>query len=80
MGADYYERKHERDPPGHRAPTATSRGPSWTRTSAMGDGVVIKPFPRGTEMDNGDWVVQDGIVVIPKGTILPQGTRIEPGA
>jgi hypothetical protein len=29
-------------------------------------------------MDRGDWVVQDGIVVIPKGTVLTAGTRIEP--
>jgi glucose-1-phosphate adenylyltransferase len=42
--------------------------------------VVIKPFPRGTELDRGHFVVQDGIVVIPKGTVLPAGTRIEPEA
>jgi glucose-1-phosphate adenylyltransferase len=44
----------------------------------MGENVFIKPFPRGTEIDKDDWVVQDGIVVIPKNTILPSGTRIEP--
>jgi hypothetical protein len=29
-------------------------------------------------MDAGTWVVQDGIVVIPKDTIVPAGTRIAP--
>ncbi len=46
--------------------------------SKLGDNVVIKPFPRGTEMDAGSWVVQDGIVVIPKDTVIPSNTRIEP--
>jgi glucose-1-phosphate adenylyltransferase len=39
---------------------------------------VIRPFPRGTEIDNGNWVVQDGIVVVPKSTILHPGTYIGP--
>jgi glucose-1-phosphate adenylyltransferase len=41
--------------------------------------VVIRPFPLGTELDNKDWVVRDGIVVIPKNTVLPAGTVIAPG-
>ena len=44
----------------------------------IGAGVVIKPFPRGTEIDEGNWVVQDGIVVVPKSTILHPGTYIGP--
>jgi glucose-1-phosphate adenylyltransferase len=44
----------------------------------IGEGVVIKPFPRGTEMDEGNWVVQDGIVAIPKSTVLHPGTYIGP--
>ncbi len=44
----------------------------------IGDNVVIKPFPPGTDMDAVTWVVQDGIVVIPKDTIILSGTHIEP--
>jgi glucose-1-phosphate adenylyltransferase len=44
----------------------------------MGEGVIIKPFPRGAEIDNGSWVVADGIVVIPKSTTLYPGTFIGP--
>jgi len=44
----------------------------------MGEGVTIRPFPPGTEMDMGSWAVQDGIVVVPKSTILHPGTYIGP--
>jgi glucose-1-phosphate adenylyltransferase len=40
--------------------------------------VVIRPFARGTDIINEDWVVQDGIVVIPKNGVLPSGTKIGP--
>ena len=46
----------------------------------MGQDVVIKPFPRGTEIETDTYVVTDGIVVIPKRTILPSGTYIGPDA
>jgi len=39
---------------------------------------VIRPFPRGAELDAGSWVVQDGIVAIPKSTVLHPGTYIGP--
>ena len=44
----------------------------------LGTGVVIKPFPRGTEIEHEQWVVRDGIVVIPKNTELPAATYISP--
>jgi glucose-1-phosphate adenylyltransferase len=46
----------------------------------LGPGVTIRGFPAGTEEDHQDWVVRDGIVVIPKNTILPAGTYIGPEA
>jgi glucose-1-phosphate adenylyltransferase len=44
----------------------------------MGQDVTIKPFPRGTEIEREDYTVKDGIVVIPKRTVLPSGTYIGP--
>ncbi len=44
----------------------------------LGPGVTIRGFPDGTEIDHQDWVVRDGIVVIPKNTVLPEGTYIGP--
>ena len=44
----------------------------------IGEGTVIKPFPRGTDIDAGTWVVRDGIVVIPKDTTILPNTKIAP--
>jgi glucose-1-phosphate adenylyltransferase len=44
----------------------------------LGPGVVIRPFPRGTEIEHEKWAVRDGIVVIPKNTLLPAETIIGP--
>jgi len=48
------------------------------KNSSIGRGTVIRPFPRGTNIDNDLYIIRDGIVVIPKGTILPAETRIAP--
>jgi glucose-1-phosphate adenylyltransferase len=78
MGADYYERTPGASPLGIGA-DCHIEGAILDKNVSLGQGVVIKPFPRGTELDRGTWVVQDGIVVVPKGTVLAPGTRIEPG-
>jgi glucose-1-phosphate adenylyltransferase len=44
----------------------------------LGPNVVIRPFPEGTDIDRDDWVVRDGIVVIPKDTTLKANTFIGP--
>jgi glucose-1-phosphate adenylyltransferase len=77
MGADYYQRKQAGMPLGIGT-DCHIEGAILDKNVRIGSNVVIKPFPRGTEMDKGEWVVQDGIVVIPKGTVLAEGTRIEP--
>jgi glucose-1-phosphate adenylyltransferase len=81
MGADYY------DPPD--APRRGGipigiganchiEGAILDKNVRIGEGVVIKPFPRGTEFEENNWVVQDGIVVVPKSAILYPGTHIAP--
>lgn len=79
MGADYYNHRTEAAPLGLGA-NCHVEGAILDKNTSLGDGVVIKPFPRGTELDQGHFVVQDGIVVIPKGTVLPAGTHIGPDA
>ena len=49
------------------------------KNARVGAGTRILPFPPGTEIDGQDWVVRDGIVVIPKNTVLQPGTVIGPG-
>jgi glucose-1-phosphate adenylyltransferase len=81
MGADYY------DEPGvplkGGIPLGIGKncrieGAIVDKNVRMGEGVIIKPFPRGAEIDSGNWAVQDGIVVVPKSTILYPGTYIGP--
>ncbi len=44
----------------------------------IGDGCVIRPFPRGTEIDRTDWFVRDGIVVLVKDAVIPPGSLLVP--
>ncbi len=78
MGADYYRADSHCEPVGI-GENCYIQGAIIDKNVCIGQGTVIKPFPRGTSADNGMWVIQDGIVVIPKGTVLPAGTTIEPG-
>jgi glucose-1-phosphate adenylyltransferase len=79
MGADYFD--SETTP--HKIPLGIGpdchvEGAILDKNARLGKGVVIKPFPRGTELDQETWFVRDGIVVIPKSTEIPAGTRITP--
>lgn len=72
MGLDYYA------PDLGVGPNCTVEGAILDKNVSLGEGVVILPFPRGTEMDRGDWFVRDGIVVLVKDAVLPAGTRLAP--
>ncbi len=79
MGADYFDSEtipHEI--PLGIGPDCHVEGAILDKNARLGRGVVIKPFPRGTELDRGTWFVRDGIVVIPKSTTISAGTRIAP--
>ncbi|HWQ10100.1 MAG TPA: glucose-1-phosphate adenylyltransferase [Holophaga sp.] len=81
MGSDYYE---------HGAPRGSHQlgigrdchieGAIVDKNVRIGDGVRIMPFPRGVDLDRGNWVVQDGIVVIPNRATVLSGTYLGPGA
>ena len=80
MGADYYDGATLRrgDIPLGVGPDCHIEGAILDKNVRIGAGTTIKPFPRGTDMDAGTWVVQDGIVVIPKDTAILPNTRIAP--
>jgi glucose-1-phosphate adenylyltransferase len=81
MGADYYQ-----DDPGPgmtEPPIGIGRGCKIDgaiidKNARIGENVTISKFPPGTEINTENWVVQDGIVVIPKNAIIPAGTIIQP--
>lgn len=85
MGADYYERQHDDDDTSqpYSDPIGIGKnchieGAIIDKNAWLGDNVVIKPFPRGTDIEREDYAVQDGIVVIPKNARLPNNTVIAP--
>jgi glucose-1-phosphate adenylyltransferase len=92
MGADYYERPsqtsgeitrdisldYEPVLPIGIGPDCDIDGAIIDKNARLGREVKICCFPPGTEIDGGDWVVRDGIVVIPKNTTIPDGTYIGP--
>jgi len=76
MGADYYD--DSGNIPIGIGENCDIEGAIIDKNVHMGQGVSIKPFPRGTEIENDTYSVKDGIVVVPKRTILPSGTKIAP--
>lgn len=83
MGADYYDSKSAREAAGGVpigvGPNCTICGAIIDKNVRIGEGVQIYSFPKGTDIDNDEWSVRDGIVVIPKRAILAPGTIIGPG-
>jgi len=76
MGADYYD--NSGDIPIGIGENCDIEGAIIDKNVRMGQDVTIKPFPPGTELDTDNYSIKDGIVVIPKRTILPSGTKICP--
>lgn len=83
MGADYYGFFRRGSEPEEDLILGIGRdcdieGAIIDKNSSIGNGSTICPFPKGVDIDNDLYTVRDGIVVIPKGTQLPPGTRIAP--
>lgn len=76
MGADYYDSAMLKG----IGPNCVIEGAILDKNVCIGEGVVIRPFPRGTEIDEETWVVRDGIVVIPADVTIPSYTHIGPKA
>lgn len=82
MGADYYdtpEKLKEFDGvPIGIGPNCNIKGAIIDKNVRIGEGVRIRPFPEGTEIDETLYSVREGIVVVPKRTVLPDGFYIGP--
>ena len=79
MGADYYAGAAHRD--ASSPPPGIGRNCRIERTIIdknvhIGDNVVITPIGKPPNMDEALFCIRDGILVIPKDTIIPAGTWI----
>ena len=79
MGADYYDPgKRPSSVPTGVGPNSNIEGAIIDKNVRIGEGVIIRPFPRGTDLDRENWFVRDGIVVLPKNSEIPPGMHITP--
>lgn len=81
MGADYYEPSDSNidgDVEMGIGRNCSIEGAIIDKNARIGEGTVIRPFPRGTDFNEKNWVVRDGIVVIPKNAIIKSDSQIVP--
>lgn len=80
MGADYYEESstNSNEIPIGIGENSQINGAIIDKNARIGSNVIISPFPLGTEQNHDNWSIRDGIVVIPKSVIIPDGTIISP--
>jgi glucose-1-phosphate adenylyltransferase len=80
MGADLYESpKDERPagvPPIGVGPNCSIEGAIIDKNARIGAGVVITPKTESENFDGEGYYIRDGIVVVPKNSVIPDGTRI----
>jgi glucose-1-phosphate adenylyltransferase len=77
MGADFYDEDTNSEL--GIGENCSIEGAIIDKNVSIGQDVTIKPFPTGTNIESDMYCVCDGIVIIPKWTVLPNGTRIGPG-
>jgi glucose-1-phosphate adenylyltransferase len=82
MGADYYEGDRPigrgNVPPVGIGHGCRIQGAIIDKNARIGENVRIEPFPRGTDLDHEIWTVRDGVVVIPKDSVLAPGAVVAP--
>jgi glucose-1-phosphate adenylyltransferase len=83
MGADYYETdaEHRENRQLGRPDIGIGKGSKVARAiidknARIGRGVVIRDLPNREDGEGDGWVARDGIIVVPKGAIIPDGTVI----
>jgi glucose-1-phosphate adenylyltransferase len=80
LGADYYTSEMPGLPSIGIGANCHIEGAIIDKNARLGTEVIIRPFPPQVEINNENWVVKEGIVVVPKNAVIPSGTHIEPPA
>ena len=80
MGADFYqgERLQSKSdvPPLGIGRHCVIEGAIIDKNACIGDGVVITAEGKPANVDGANYYIRDGVVVIPKGAVIPAGTSI----
>jgi glucose-1-phosphate adenylyltransferase len=82
MGADFYEEEAPEVPAGSPAlgigRGSRIEGAILDKNARIGAGVSISPAGKPANLDGpqGNYYIRDGVVVVPKGAIIPDGTTI----
>ena len=79
MGADFYE--SQTSPPPGVPPLGIGRNTTISdaivdKNARIGERVVISPEGKPSDHDGGNYYVRDGIVIVPKNAVIPDGTWI----
>ena len=80
MGADFYEELADRADP-NVPPIGIGRNSVVDRAiidknARIGENVVITPDVKAPNVDSENYYIRDGVVVIPKNAVLPDGSWI----
>jgi glucose-1-phosphate adenylyltransferase len=80
MGADFYQAEAWEPKPG-TPPLCIGRhcrieGAIIDKNACIGDGVVITSEGKSENADGENYYIRDGVVVVPKGAVIPAGTSI----
>lgn len=79
MGSDYYaDQQDTQNIPIGIGKECNIQRAIIDKNARLGEHVIIERFQDGIDLDHDNWFVRDGIVVIPKNTIIPSGTVIKP--
>jgi glucose-1-phosphate adenylyltransferase len=80
MGADFYQAEAWQPKPktsllgiGRRCHI---EGAIIDKNARIGEGVVITPEGKPANADGENYYIRDGVVVVPKGAVIPAGTLI----
>lgn len=80
MGADFYQGKAPEPKPG-TPPLGVGRschieGAIIDKSARIGEGVVITSEGKPANADGENYYIRDGVVVVPKSAVVPDGTVI----
>jgi glucose-1-phosphate adenylyltransferase len=83
MGADYYETDAERaENKRHGRPDigigqgSTVKDALIDKNARIGRNVQIRALPGRPDSETENWVARDGLVIVPKNAVIPNGTVI----